>query len=253
MSKHTLTTLAFFLLAALVAVAAHRLGASLWWTVLPLSAWMAVVAVNSSRISSNYHVRTFCGNPKIGENVVALTFDDGPTEVTPQVLDILKSHHAQATFFCIGKRVVAHPDLVQRLVAEGHTIGNHTFTHAHTFDFYRKPQVVAELEQTDAAITNIIGRRPVYFRPPNGVTNPSIRRALAATGHRVIGWNIRSMDGVNRDEGKVLANIKKRLQPGGVILMHDTSAHSVRVLEQLMVYLQERNYRVVPLEYLLNS
>ena len=241
------------LLAALVGVAAHRLGASLWWTVLPLSAWMAVVAVNSSRISSNYHVRAFCGNPKIGENVVALTFDDGPTEVTPQVLDILKSHHAQATFFCIGKRVLEHPDLVRRLVAEGHTIGNHTFTHAHTFDFYRKPQVVAELEQTDAAITNIIGRRPVYFRPPNGVANPSIRRALAATGHRVIGWNIRSMDGVNKDEAKVLANIKKRLQPGGIILMHDTSAHSVRVLEQLMVYLQERNYRVVPLEYLLNS
>ena len=253
MSKHTLTTLAFLLFATVVALVAHRVAVSIWWAVVPLPAWMAVVAVNSSRISSNYHVRAFCGNPKIGENIVALTFDDGPTTVTSEVLDILHAHHAEATFFCIGKRVVAHPELVRRLVVEGHTIGNHTFTHAHTFDFYRKPQVVAELEQTDAAITNIIGKRPVYFRPPNGVTNPSIRKALATTGHRVIGWNIRSMDGVNKDEAKVLAYIKKHLQPGGIILMHDTSAHSVRVLEQLMVYLQERNYRVVPLEYLLNS
>ena len=112
--------------------------------------------------------------------------------------------------------------------------------------------MIAEIEKTDALIESVLGKKTTLFRPPYGVTNPSIRRALAVTKHKTIGWNIRSLDGVVKNENFLLNRIIKRIKPGGIVLLHDTSIQTVNVLEQLLSFLQKNNYSVVPLEELLN-
>jgi peptidoglycan/xylan/chitin deacetylase (PgdA/CDA1 family) len=214
--------------------------------------WFSIVFWGSTFIASNYHVKTYCYNPLETEKKIALTFDDGPNEMTLLVLDVLRQYNAKATFFCIGKNIEKQPDILKKAIEEGHTIGNHSYSHSSFFDFYRKNQVVAEIKQTDALIESVLGKKPTLFRPPYGVTNPSIRRALAVTQHQTIGWNIRSLDGVVKNEKFLLDRIIKRIEPGGIVLLHDTSIQTVQVLEQLLSFLQKNNYTVVPLEELLN-
>ncbi len=214
-------------------------------------AWFLIAVAGSSTIDSNYHVRTYCNQPHETLNRIAVTFDDGPHEMTLPILELLKKHKISATFFCIGKNIEKHPEIARRIIADGHIIGNHTFNHSPFFDFYRKQQVIKELQQTDASIEKVIGKKPQFFRPPYGVTNPSIRRALEVTKHKVIGWNIRSLDAVIPNEKMIFNRIKKRIAPGGIVLLHDTSLRTVHVLEQLLVTLREKKYEVVPLEDLL--
>ncbi len=214
--------------------------------------WFLTSLIGSSLIGSNYHVKAYCSNSSETQNKIAITFDDGPHEMTLLILEILRKHNAKATFFCIGKNIEKHPDILKKIVDEGHLIGNHSYSHSHFFDFYRKQQVLQELNDTNALIEKIIGEKVRFFRPPYGVTNPSIRRALAVTKHKVIGWNIRSLDAVIRNEKKILDRITKRIQPGGIILLHDTSIHTVNVLEQLLEVLHTKKYDVIALEQLLN-
>lgn len=214
--------------------------------------WSLIVFWGSAFIASNYHVKTFCGNPLETEKKIAFTFDDGPHEMTLLVLDILRKYNAKATFFCIGKNIEAYPDILRKIIEDGHTVGNHTYSHSSFFDFYRKNQVIAEIKQTDALIESILGKKTNLFRPPYGVTNPSIRRALSVTKHKTIGWNIRSLDGVVKKQNFLLDRIIKRIKPGGIVLLHDTSIQTVSVLEELLLALEQNNYAVVPLEELLN-
>jgi peptidoglycan/xylan/chitin deacetylase (PgdA/CDA1 family) len=214
--------------------------------------WFLIVFLGSAYIGSNYHVNAYCSNPSETEKKITLTFDDGPHEMTVLVLEVLRRYNAKATFFCIGKNIEAHPDIFKKIIEEGHTVGNHSYSHSHFFDFYRKKQVITEIEQTDALIESVLGKKPRLFRPPYGVTNPSIRRALAFTQHKTIGWNIRSLDGGTKNEKFIFDRIIKRIKPGGIVLLHDTSIQTVNVLEQLLLFLQKNNYAVVPLEELLN-
>lgn len=214
--------------------------------------WFLIVFWGSTFIASNYHVKTYCNNALETEKKIAITFDDGPHEMTILVLDVLRKYNTKATFFCIGKNIEAHPDILKRSIEEGHTVGNHSYSHSPFFDFYRKNNVIAEIEKTDALIESVLGKKTSLFRPPYGVTNPSIRRALTITKHKTIGWNIRSLDGVIKKENFLLNRIIKRIKPGGIVLLHDTSIQTVNVLEQLLSFLQKNNYSVVSLEELLN-
>jgi peptidoglycan/xylan/chitin deacetylase (PgdA/CDA1 family) len=220
--------------------------------VLVACLWFLIVFRGSTFITSNYHVKSYCSNPLETEKKIAITFDDGPNEMTLLVLDVLRQYNSKATFFCIGKNIEAHPDILKKIIDEGHIVGNHSYSHSPFFDFYRKNQVIAEIQQTDALIESVLGRKTTLFRPPYGVTNPSIRKALAVTKHKTIGWNIRSLDGVVKKEEFLLDRIIKRIKPGGIVLLHDTSIQTVNVLEQLLSFLQKNNYSVVSLEELLN-
>jgi peptidoglycan/xylan/chitin deacetylase (PgdA/CDA1 family) len=236
-----------------VAVLLYFVGVkAIMYFVLLVFVWSLIVFWGSAFIGSNYHVKTFCGNPLETEKKIALTFDDGPHEMTLLVLDVLKKYNAKATFFCIGKNIEAHPDILKKVIDEGHTVGNHSYSHSPFFDFYRKNQVIAEIQKTDALIESALGKKTRLFRPPYGVTNPSISRALAVTKHKTIGWNIRSLDGVVKKENFLLDRIIKRIKPGGIVLLHDTSIQTASVLEQLLSSLEQNNYNVVPLEELLN-
>lgn len=246
--KHRIFTL--FCLIALILVGVFHLG---WiWFGLILLMWLAVAGIGSGFIWSQYHVKAHLGNPMETERKIALTFDDGPSEFTPKVLDLLNENGLSATFFCIGQNVKKHPEIARRIISEGHLIANHSYSHSKTFDFFGTDKVTSELQQTDAVIKKVTGKKPIWFRPPYGVTTPSIAKALRRTKHEVIGWNIRSNDGVSSDVKKILYRIEKRLKPGGIVLMHDTSMSSIAVLEQLLLTLRRQKYTVVSLSELLD-
>jgi peptidoglycan/xylan/chitin deacetylase (PgdA/CDA1 family) len=250
--KHKIVTAFFVLILILLAWVSFFAVVEIKYFVFVACFWFLVVFWGSTFIASNYHVKTYCNNVLETKKKIAITFDDGPHEMTVLVLDVLKKYNAKATFFCIGKNIEVHPNILKRTIAEGHTVGNHSYSHSPFFDFYRKNQVLAEIQQTDVLIESVLGRKAILFRPPYGVTNPSIRRALAVTKHKTIGWNIRSLDGVVKKEDFLLDRIKKGIKPGGIVLLHDTSIQTVNVLEQLLSFLKKNNYRVVPLEELLN-
>ncbi|WP_223845545.1 polysaccharide deacetylase family protein [Flavobacterium selenitireducens] len=223
-----------------------------WWFLgFAILVWMTIVVIGSAWIGSNYHVKTHCSNLSEKENKIAITFDDGPSEFTPKVLELLERFGVKAAFFCIGKNVDAHPEIVRQMFQNGHIVANHSYLHGKDFDWKNSGEVLSELAKTDEAISKVCGRKPRFFRPPYGVTNPSIAKALQVTKHDVIGWNIRSMDGFSKDENAIYERIVRQIKPGAIILMHDTSQVTVNVLERILLTLREKNFKIVPIDALL--
>lgn len=214
--------------------------------------WLCFTAYGAFDIRANYFTKTYCSNPTISSKKIAITFDDGPTEFTSQILDVLKQFNAKATFFCIGIQIEKNPEIFKRIYDEGHLIGNHSYSHSNSIGFFSVERVLNEIQQNDQLITSYLNKKPKFYRPPFGVTNPKIARALAVTQHHVIGWNNRSLDTVINEENTILNRIKKKVNPGGIVLLHDTSFKTLQVLEQLLLFLQTENYEVTPLDELLN-
>lgn len=207
--------------------------------------------MGSGLIRMNYHLKAFSSNKFTGGRKIAITFDDGPNPYTERVLDILKANNIHATFFCIGSQIEKYPEIFKRIIAEKHIVGNHSYSHSNKIGLFSKAEMISEIERTNEIIFSYSGKKSNYYRPPFGVTNPNIAKALKVTRHKVIGWNIRSLDTKIQSEAKILIRIKKRLSPGSIVLLHDTSEKTVRVLEQLLVILSENQYEAVTVETLL--
>lgn len=252
MITHKNISLFFVLVLLLLFLSNFYVAINIWCFVLVIFIWLSFNAFGSSRISSNYHVKAYCNNPSETDKKIALTFDDGPSVFTLEVLALLKKHNAKATFFCIGKYIEKYPEIIKQIISEGHLVGNHSYSHSKFFDFYTQATITEELQKTDTLLEKFTSKKINFFRPPYGVTTPSIRRALKFTGHKVIGWNIRSLDGGTKNQDLILNRIIKRVSPGGIVLLHDTAPHSVLVLEQFLQFLEQNNYKVVSTEELLN-
>ncbi|WP_026450848.1 polysaccharide deacetylase family protein [Aequorivita capsosiphonis] len=223
-----------------------------WLYVLFVLIWIVITAIGSFQIRWNYHLQSLNHNYKVSKNYVSITFDDGPNpDYTPKVLALLKKHGAKATFFLIGKNADMYSELVQQIINEGHSIGNHSFSHAKNFGFFSSKKVVADLNHANALLKEITGKELKLFRPPFGVTNPNIKKALRKTGHKSIGWSKRSLDTTNLSEEKIFKRITTNLKKGDVILLHDSSAKTLAVLEQLLLFLQSHELQSVPVDQLL--
>lgn len=224
-----------------------------WWLCfLLVFIWIGLTTWGSFDIRQSYFTDVFYKKLRHDGHTLSLTFDDGPTPITAEFLDLLKSYNARATFFCIGKQIEKHPDIFKRILAEGHTIGNHTMNHSKAFGFLTAEQVVSEINCCDAEINDLVPFKTRLFRPPFGVTNPSVAKAVQETKHQVIGWSIRSLDTILADEEKIYQRIVGRLQPGEIVLLHDTSSKSLRVLQRVLFYMQERNWHSITVDELLN-
>lgn len=195
-------------------------------------------------IRLGYFVPTLCHLKNKQKRQVVLTFDDGPTELTPLFLDLLKRYEAKAIFFCIGRQIAQYPQIVQRIKEEGHLIGNHTYSHIPQNCFASTAAMTQEIQRTDALLAQL-GIVTPYFRPPYGVTNPHIAKAAKRMGKIVVGWDIRSLDTVIKDETRLWSRVVSKLTQGNIILMHDTSERTLHVLEQLLKYLKANDYQVV--------
>jgi peptidoglycan/xylan/chitin deacetylase (PgdA/CDA1 family) len=192
---------------------------------------------------------------KNSQRCVALTFDDGPDVLsTPMLLDLLKEAKIEATFFCVGKKVASNSELAARIVCEGHLLQNHSYAHSHLTNFFSTVRLRAELLQTQTAIQEATGIVPRFFRPPMGLSNPRIFRAAQSFGLKVTGWSARSLDTISTDPEKIVARIARRLEPGGIILLHDggiPAARLVLTVKLLLATLRERGYEVVRLDKML--
>lgn len=178
---------------------------------------------------------------------VGLTFDDGPSEeTTPRLLEILREKGVKATFFVIGREAERHPELLRRMVAEGHAVGNHTFSHPPFFCFLTPSRLRLEIERTQLTISRLTGRAPRLFRSPVGLRHPFLARALEDVGVEYISWGLRTFDTHPQDPDALRARILGRINPGDIVLMHDRPARGTRalltVLPEVIDRLRDRGY-----------
>lgn len=221
--------------------------------VLAAVIYFIYVGIKSSQIASGFHLKAICNAPT-NEKIISITFDDGPNEeTTPEVLKVLAYHDVKATFFCIGKNIKDNETLLIRMKREGHLIGNHTFSHAFWFDFYLPGTIKRELDKTNETIRRIIDKTPRFFRPPYGVTNPAINKAIRKSDFDVIGWNVRSLDTVIKDEAKILKRITENLKGGDIVLFHDTNNRIIEVLKSFLKYTSENGFKIVGLDELVKK
>lgn len=233
------TTFFLVLLGGLFLTDLWWVGVPLWTYFLLLAIYLFVAVQGSIRIGSGYHLKALCHGSR-DKAKVHLSFDDGPDPlVTPQVLDLLKENGVKASFFLIGKKVEAHPELVKRIREEGHMLGNHSWSHSFFFDLYSSTRMYRELEDASLAIERVTGERPYCFRPPYGVSNPMLRKAVKRSGLRVIGWDLRTFD-TSRTPGKVMERVERKLRPGSIVLLHDTHPDLVRILPGILALLSEK-------------
>lgn len=167
---------------------------------------------------------------------VAVTIDDGPDpEVTPTVLDQLREHGAHATFFCIAERARRHPELVQRIVDEGHSVQNHSLRHRHHFSLLGSAGYARELSAAQEVLGGLTGERPRFFRAPAGLRNPFLQPVLARQGLLLTSWTRRGYDTRERDPHRVLGRLCRGLAAGDILLLHD--GHAARAADGRAVVL----------------
>ena len=209
----------------------------------------------SASIRSGVYVRAFC-REKTDRKVVYLTFDDGPhPPETERVLDVLRERGARATFFLIGSKVSGNEAVLRRMLEEGHALGLHTYSHAGTFPLLSFDKMLADVNEGKRAVESVAGKKISLFRPPFGVTNPTIAKVIRTLGLHTVGWDVRSFDTMFCKSSEhsckqsgysckqsghsckssehsckqsghdwyvpVVERIMKQVRPGSVILLHD--------------------------------
>lgn len=189
-----------------------------------------------------------------GAKGVALTFDDGPhPETTLRALDALDAAGAKATFFVIGKKAEAHPEVVRAIVDRGHAIGLHSYAHDRLFAMRGAARWLDDLRRCRDVVEEITGERARIFRPPIGHTVPHTPRVLRKLGLRVIGWSVSARDGVRSDAKTIESRILDGARDGSIVLLHDASERDthepagVAALPAILEGLAKKGLAVVPL------
>lgn len=250
MTPFRYTSILFVLLLIIFDVAYFFAGASVWWLVLLLVIYIHVLVLGAIYIQWNFFVRSY--NRGKDHKLVALTFDDGPGAETAAILDVLKYHEVPAAFFSIGKNAAAKPELVKRWHEEGHAIGNHSYGHGFNFDWQSSRKMAAELQKTNDTIRSVTGKTPRLFRPPYGVTNPNLARAIKRTGMLSVGWNVRSFDTTAKDPQQLLERILGKLKGGDIILLHDSMPITREILTELIVRTRQKGFTFARIDQLLD-
>lgn len=193
------------------------------------------------------------------QNQVALTFDDGPDpRFTNEILDVLNQYDVPATFFLLGSRAAAYPDIVTRIQNEGHVIGNHTYFHPNLVDEADIGTLEREAIRTEDELYDMIGYRTHLFRPPYGFLYDELVEQLARMNYSVIGWTVDSLDWQEDPPEVIASNVLDIMHPGAIILMHDGAdwdgdrTNTIESLHQIIPTLQEQGYEFVTVPQLLN-
>ena len=178
---------------------------------------------------------------------VYLTFDDGPEPGrTEEILDILASRGAKAVFFLIGSRIGGNDALVRRMLAEGHGVGIHSWSHSWNFPLMSVSEMTDDLSRSRRILEDIAGEPVRLFRPPFGVVNPTVAKVVRRLGLRTIGWSIRTFDtsllGKEGGMERILDKIDRNLEDGAIILLHDRLEGSGELLNGILDLLRRRGY-----------
>lgn len=230
MSRFTVITSLWVLLTIAAVIGLEGVYLMVALTML-ISVYTAILTLGVSQMRLNLFCQAVVTIPP-GSNRVALTFDDGPDgNVTGPLLDALRDMNVQAMFFCVGCKVEKYPDLARRIIAEGHSIGNHSFRHARGTNFLFGRALRKEIADTQAIIEKTTGIRPKYFRPPMGLTNPHLAAVLKAENLTLTGWDIRSFDLGSAKAQDVVRRVLSMLSDGSIVLLHDGSTKKDRAIE----------------------
>ena len=193
---------------------------------------------------------------------MALTFDDGPyPPYTGRLLDVLKEKKIRATFFLVGEQARLHPDLVRRMVDEGHTVGLHAFRHR---DFLKLTEEEKEkdLQQGKEILQSITGKEPNYWRPPHGFRDSSVMKIASAKDLQVVNWSVIPRDWTGIDKQEIYNRVMDKAEDGAIVLLHDGDSPLYKASRQATVdaagplidSLREKGYHLVSLEeYILRN
>ena len=184
------------------------------------------------------------------ERRIAITFDDGPRrETTERLLDGLAERGARATFFLIGKQIEGNEDLVERMQAEGHQIGSHTWNHVRLLGVTEET-IRQEVGQTEAALESLLGGEDYWLRPPYGIIDDA---GLRWAGSPVVLWSVDPEDWKDQDTGRVVGSVLSHVEDGSIILLHDIYDSSVDAALQIADALSGQGYCFVTVEQLLQA
>ena len=182
------------------------------------------------------------------QKVLYLTFDAGyENGCTAKILDVLKAHNIPAAFFLVGNYIEKNPDLVKRMVEEGHIVGNHTMHHYDMSRISDKDAFAKELQDLEALYQSVTGETmPKYYRPPQGIYSESNLKMAKALGYKTVFWSLAYVDWQNdrqpTDE-EAFAKLLPRTHDGAVILLHSTSETNARILDTLLTKWEAMGYR----------
>ena len=207
---------------------------------------LALPIVGTLRASARTDERPAVAAQQSCDAYVALTFDDGPTPLTGELLDVLADHGARATMFNVGTAVEEHPEMVQEQLDAGHAVENHTRTHADLTKLTAE-EVAEEITTANADLQDA-GAEPQWFRPPYGYTDERVKAAVAAAGLQEVIWTTDTFDWQESSPQQLLDRALA-VEPGGIILMHDGQQRTVDALPAILDALADRGLcfgRIVP-------
>jgi len=177
----------------------------------------------------------------VKDKVIALTFDDGPSDITGDILDVLKSYDAHATFFALGNRMKIYKTTIQRIVEEGNEVASHTYSHKDLSTLDEKG-ILNQINTTNVNFNSITGKKINYVRPPYGTYNSKV---LSTVEHPLIMWNIDTKDWDNRNAEKTANTVIKKAFNGGIALMHDLYSSNIEALKIMLPELEAKGYKFV--------
>lgn len=180
---------------------------------------------------------------------VALTFDDGPSPYTGRLLDALSKSGAHATFFLIGQNIARYPQAVQRIHEEGHTVGNHSWSHP-SFTRIKDAAMRSEIDRTNGAIYKLTGQTPTFLRPPNGAIDANVAKMLTAVNMTGMLWSVDTRDWASRSSSAIYNRVISGVGPGAIVILHDGHKPSADALPRIVESLQKDGYVLVNLDEL---
>ncbi|MEN3202280.1 MAG: polysaccharide deacetylase family protein [Atribacterota bacterium] len=205
------------------------------------------IELHGEKVFALHVPRLLRENARAGRKI-ALTFDDVPNGHTREILAVLKEFEVRATFFLIGAQVVRHPELARSIVAAGHEIGNHSFSHVLTRNCTEEA-ILEDIAKAEKVILEATGCVPLYFRPPTGLVTQSVQRACGKLGYSIVLWSVDSEDWKAEDDDAVITRVLENIRPGAIVLLHPLP-RTVRVLPQILRGLKRRGYEIVPVSAL---
>ncbi|GAB6098840.1 polysaccharide deacetylase family protein [Halanaerocella petrolearia] len=202
------------------------------------------VKVSSKKLVPIYKVDT-------SEKKIAITLDGmWGAEYTPRLLEIFRENDVNVTFFFGGNWLEENPHLVKEIAANGHEVGNHSYTHPHMTKLSTS-EIKTELERTSELIKDLTGDKETLFRPPFGEYDNQVIETSHELGYHVIQWTIDSLDWKDVSADFIVNRVLNNASPGAIVLMHNNGKHTAEALERLIPQLKEKGYQIVPVSDLI--
>ena len=191
----------FFIILLFVLIGIHtKYGLPVYCYFLLFIPYSLIVFYGCINVGAGFFIKIIC-SANTDQKEIAISFDDGPAvDHTEEILQVLQNENVKATFFCIGNRIAGNENILEEINSAGHIIGNHSYSHHFWFDMFSSKKMLTDLQQMDQEMEKVIGVKPKLFRPPYGVTNPNLKKAIVSGRYTPVGWSVRSMDTVIKDE-----------------------------------------------------